>query len=884
MRGDWQATDDVAKAEPKRAGLNRLPALFIPVATSSGFQPATGGPDGRLGPAARLRALVEEERAFGRGFLLIPVVVSAGVLWWFSLAESPVWWGLGLYFCIAAVAAVLLRHRQGIAGGASIALALFLGGALLCQIESARLSTVMLDAPVTTHITGLVEARERTATGWRYVVGLTATEDPAIRRPPERVTLVARGNLSPVGIGHTIHGLARLSPPSGPVMPGLVDFGRLSYFNGIGAVGFFYGPPQDQGATAVGDLPLRVALAIETVREMIAGRIRAVLPGDTGAFANAIITGERRALSAAAIDALRNAGLAHIIAISGLHMALAAGIFFSSLRLLLALSPRATEAMPVKKIAASAAIAAALFYLMISGMQVSARRAFIMLAIMLAAAVLDRPAISLRNVALAALVILAVTPSEVVGPGMQMSFAATLALIAGYGQWQKRPSEAPVRARGPLRWLWVAASGIALTALIGGLSTTPFAIHHFSRVAGYGLLGNLLAMPVVGLVVMPAGLLSLLAMPLNLHAPFLIIMGWGLDWVLAASAWVDSLGGAFNTGLAPRGYLLLFLMGFLPLVILRTRLRLIGVLPILLSFALLAWPRTASPPTLLVSGDDDLVAIVDGARLSLNTKRPPSFIFDQWAAALVPDEIVAPQKTADLGFDREGRFEPMSKDELARSARALAGTISRAMEEPGRFQCENEAWCYVLYGPIRVMQVERPGLTGLACDNADIVISRYRPGFRSCHSGAFLITPALRRQSGTLQFTLLSPATSASGQGTTRQPIKSEAGARPAAGTVQTETLHANAVPPPSPCTVDVKIKASVESILRPWNKHRLYDWREQAYDAVIALPDSLSFTVKLSEPATQSKNHVTSGAEALPGNGRPETLNWPCLGFAKAG
>ena len=493
--------------------------------------------------------------------------------------------------------AVRLRHRPGLGRAASVGLALFLGGALLGQIESARLSTIMLDSPVTTHITGIVETVERTDNGWRYVVNVRATDDPVIRRPPERVTLVSRGNSSPVGLGHTISGLGRLSPPSGPVMPGLVDFGRLFYFDAIGAVGFFYGSPEDLGPTEISTLSARMALAIASMREAIAMRIRAVLPGDTGAFANAIITGERRALSDPAIDALRNAGLAHVIAISGLHMALAAGIFFSSFRLLLALSQRAAEAVPVKKIAASAAIAAALFYLLISGMQVSARRAFIMLAVMLFAAILDRPAISLRNVALAALVILVLTPSEVTGPGMQMSFAATLALMAGYRVWQRRQGTRPRGWRGPLHWLLAAAAGIILTALIGGLSTTPFAIHHFSRVAGYGLLGNLLAMPVVALVVMPAGLLSMLAMPLNLHAPFLIVMGWGLDWVLAAATWVSSLGGAFDTGMAPRGFLILFLVGFLPLVLLRTQLRLVGVVPIALSFLLLVWPHTASCTT-----------------------------------------------------------------------------------------------------------------------------------------------------------------------------------------------------------------------------------------------------------------------------------------------
>ncbi|WP_180901641.1 ComEC/Rec2 family competence protein [Martelella soudanensis] len=468
MRGSGAGTSEIDKAEARRAGAARLPALFTRRRSTG---PGDADFDRRNASRAglfNLGALWREEQAFGRVFLMVPVALAAGICWWFSLSQSPALPGLALYCGLSVVAAVLLRNGKGFPRLASAGLALFLCGAMLAATETGRRATVMLDSPVTTHIAGIVESREPTETGWRYVVKVTATDDPVIHRPPERVTLVARGNLPPVPIGHNIQGLGRLLPPSAPVMPGLVDFGFLSYFDGVGAVGFFYGPPKDIGRPPAPGPVAEAALAIERIRDGIAGRIRTVLEGDTGAFANAIITGERRALSDDMLDALRNAGLAHIIAISGLHMALAAGIFFSSLRLLLAMSPRAAEAVSTKKIAAAAAIAAALFYLLISGMQVSAERAFIMLAVMLAAAIFDRPAISLRNVALAALVILIVTPAEVVGPGMQMSFAATLALIAGYGAWQRRPAGGLASRRGALRWLWIAFSGIVLTALIGG--------------------------------------------------------------------------------------------------------------------------------------------------------------------------------------------------------------------------------------------------------------------------------------------------------------------------------------------------------------------------------------------------------------------------------
>ncbi|AMM84636.1 hypothetical protein AZF01_09950 [Martelella sp. AD-3] len=725
-------------------------------------------------PVGRFVALAGEELAFGRAFLFVPLLMAFGAAWWFSRSASPALWGLLLYWAIAVLSWLMLRHaRPGGRLAAGLAAA-FLTGAVFAQFEVLRLSTVMLDSPVTTRVTGLVEAREPTDSGWRYVVRVLATEEPAIRRPPERVTLVARGKSPPVEIGGAMTGVARLSPPSGPALPGLVDFGFLSYFDGIGAVGFLYGAPQalptpallpQQGvAQSAGDAAGRW---IEGLRDSIASRIRAVLPGDTGAFANAIITGQRRAMSDGTLNALRNAGLAHVIAISGLHMALAAGIFFSALRLILSFSPRAAEAVATKKLAALTAIFAAAFYLAISGMQVSARRAFIMLAIMLAAAVADRPAISLRNVALAALAILAVSPSEAIGPGMQMSFAATLALIAGYSFWQRRHAgEGGFKPHALARIILLAASGIVMTALIGGLSTAPIAMAHFQRVAGYGLLGNLLAMPIVTFLVMPAGLLAMLAMPLGLHAPFLLAMGLGLDWVIAIAKWVDGLGGAFETGAMPPGFLLLFLAGFMPLVLLRTRLRLTGLAPMTLALSLLIIPREDGAPVLLVSEDGALLALLAGNAAALSKNRPPAFIYEQWQSAYAIKAAEPPVEGERIAVLLDGvdRFERLDGEQMRAANAAFEADSASAAARPGRFICEKDAWCVAALSgapaqaqPLRVAQVFRPALTGAACDRADIVISVYRPGFEACRSGSFLVTPAMRRQTGALRFMIKPP-------------------------------------------------------------------------------------------------------------------------------
>ncbi|WP_052699866.1 ComEC/Rec2 family competence protein [Martelella endophytica] len=792
---------------------------------------AAAAPERFLGTArGNLTRLMEEELAFGRAFLLAPVAIAAGAIWWFSRAEAPAFWALMLYGTLFIIAAVLLRHARALIRLTTAACALFFAGALFAALQTDRLSTVMLDSPVVTHVTGIVAEREKTTSGWRYVVDVSATDDPVIHRPPQRVALVARGNKPPVAVGGGISGLARLSPPSAPALPGLVDFGFLSYFDGIGAIGYFYGPPEPAAMAANAPKPGAVMLAIAELREAIAARIRAVLPGESGAFANAIITGERRAMGAETLDALRNAGLAHVIAISGLHMALAAGIFFTSLRLLLALSVHGAEAFATKKVAAIAALAAAFFYLLVSGMQVSAQRAFLMLAIMLIAALFDRPAISLRNVAVSALVILALSPSEASGPGMQMSFAATAALIAGYSLWQRSGSRrhAESRRNGVIRILFLFAAGIVLTALIGGLSTAPFAIAHFQRVAGYGLLGNLLAMPVITFIVMPAGLAAMLTMPLGLHGPFLHVMGAGLDWVMATAHWVKQLGGAFSTGKAPAGFLLLFTAGFVPFVLLRTRLRYVGVVPMLLAFGLFARAGDHSAVRILVSEDGDLVAIVRNTSAAVSDKRPPAFIYEQWQTALALEETVPPimVEPGEPFIDATDRRARLDDNAAWRRGRAeLAGLVSEALLTPDRFYCKKDLWCVAAPDGLVVVQALHPALVGLACDVGDIVISLYRTGYQTCRSGRFLVTPQMRREAGAIVFTL-APAFGLSEKAevhdgiTTVRPLSGE-GAR----------KHA--------CTV-VTIAPSVTTLAREWSRHRLYDWRSGDFRSPIALPERL--------------------------------------------
>jgi ComEC/Rec2-related protein len=785
----------------------------------------------RLAPS--LSAALVVERAYGHGFLFVPVAIGLGSAIWFLSAQD-----INLLSCVvalAALAAAAYASRAALARAILVALCLALAGMMLASVETWRRATVILDSPVTTTITGVVERGEMVGTGMRYLVSITATSEPNLRRPPLRATLVARGRHVAFDNGAGITGRTRLSPPSGPALPGLNDFAFSAYFDGIGAVGHFYGAPNPAAAsrTSLG-LTERVDRWLFALRRQIGDRIRSVAPGDAGAFAAAIVTDERRAISNDTVEALRVSGLAHIVAISGLNMALAAGIFFVGLRTLLALSQGLAQALPVKKIAAAGALAMVTGYYLISGFGVSAQRAYIMMAVMLIAVLVDRPSISLRNVALSALIIIVWTPSEILGPSFQMSFAATAALVAGYAVWARRAQERqyePLPFRHPvvtsMLGSWNFIAGIILTSLIGSLATAMFSVEHFHRIATYGLAANLAAMPIISFLVMPAGLAAMLLMPFGLDGPFITIMAQSLDWVIAIARHVAGWGGDIVIGQQDSWFLPLGVMGFLLLTLLRTRLRL-GGLPFLVAAIALFSSHDPPIPALLIAEDGMLVGIRTGDGFAINRARPPAFIYDQWKRARRLPETKGPVMLEDLTTATD---PPAREERLSRQAVADARRMMKAAGRE-RFACQERAWCTMMSPEgVLVAVVEDGRYAGPACDVAGLVIAS-RASFDACRSGAPLLNGATLRKTGALEIDFVG-----------------------------------------SKLPADWQIHTAMTNPTRPWSAHRHYDWRRYVYDA--SLPPWLDRSIngarqaanqRRVEPASPDINTM-SEAEASKGS-----------------
>jgi ComEC/Rec2-related protein len=670
---------------------------------------------------------------------------------------------------------------------------------------------------VTTTVTGRVERREGDGRGrWRYILDVTDTDQPKVKRPPERISIVVRGVTTPFEIGDHISGRARLTPPAGPALSELNDFAFSAYFDRIGANAFFYGAPK--AVTSPGEdkttrsMPEEIIEWLYRLRSSIGDRIRSILPGDTGAFAAALVTDERRAISSETTEALRQAGLAHIIAISGLNMALSAGIFFVGFRKLLSLFPGVAQAYPTKKIASAGALLAVTAYYLISGFAVSAERAFIMMAIMLAAVFFDRPSISLRNVALSALAILALSPSEVLGPSFQMSFAATLALVAGYAIWTGRRIRENAFTRLPVVKLILALAGIFggtfLTSLIGGLSTALFSIEHFHRMTAYGLPANLAAMPVISIIIMPFGLVAMLLMPFGFDMPFWKVAGFGLDLVIAIAKHVSSWGGNVDIGRLPAWYFPVAVAGFLLLTLLKTRLRHLGTIIITISTLAAILLPSAPVPDIVISEDGGLVAVIDGDALASNRSKPPDFIFSQWQRALVLPEHEPPTMLDGITIPKP--LEPKAGSPQTRSERRLTLTpdqqdeaqedmLSAALDSPdARFACAGKAWCTVKLKSGHVLTtVENAAYIGPACDTADVVVTPVKLRLERCRSGAMLFTGETLRKTGAVELRLVD-------------------------GELQTKTAFA--------------------TLARPWQRHHAYEWRSDTFaDAADRETDGLA-------------------------------------------
>lgn len=600
-------------------------------------------------PRVLLAAAVAMELDRGVAFLFAPVFLAAGAVVYFSLANEPAFLQPLISCWVLAVIVFFTRSRRA-AHLVAAALFFFALGILAGKVETWRMPGDLLGAQVSTRVTGRVISVETMASGrTRLTLDVIATERPKLRYQPGRVRLSALAMSADIRVGTVVSGYARLMPPAGPVRPGGYDFSFESYFDGIGATGFFMGKPKLVATEHEMEATTSLLVAVETARQAIADRIRASIGGPEGEIAAALIVGVRAGIPESVNEAMRRTGIYHIISISGLHMVMVAGTVMLLLRGGFALFPNFSARQPVKKYAAFAALCSIAAYLAISGMVVAAERSFIMLAVMLIAVLFDRAALSMRNLAISAVIVILIAPHEVVGPSFQMSFAATAALIGAYAAWSERRGLAPATPPPTRSFIGllvhkslVAVAMLAATSIIAGLATALYSVWHFQRVSPLSLLANLAVMPVVSLIVMPAAVLSALLMPFGVDWVFLYAMGKGLTAMMAIAEWISARSPVDGVGLVSTQSVVLVSAALAIGAMATTWLRLFA-LPFAL--AALLTMGDVDTPDVLISEDARLVALPLGdGELAVSRARPNVFMLDNWRRALDAEIVVLPEE------------------------------------------------------------------------------------------------------------------------------------------------------------------------------------------------------------------------------------------------
>ena len=578
----------------------------------------------------RLEKDVSVEISSGRLVLWLPVLFATGILIYFAAEQEPSLVA-GLLLAGLLSAGAMAARARPVTFAILTAFAALAWGFSVATLQTARIAHPVIMPPKgAVMFTGHVEAVERRAKADRILLRVTSAEGKGLETVPERVRLSLPKGTAPA-VGTAISQLARLLPPLAPTEPGAYDFGRGPWFQGIGAVGFALGKPKLVQIDTPVPWSVRFQSWVAGVREGVGRRIRLALSEPAAGIAVALVTGDRSGVSPEVEESMRRSGLTHVLSISGLHMALVAGTLFALVRGLLALLPVLALNYPVKSIAAVAALAGSAFYLLLSGNDVPAQRSFIMTGLVLAGVLVGRPALSLRTVAVAAFIVLALAPQAVLEPGTQMSFAATLGLVAIYEQVQPaRGWRPPDGFTGRLAFkLAIAVAALALTSLVAGLATAPFGAHHFQRLAPYGLLANLAAMPAVSFLVMPFGLIGVLLLPFGLDGLAWPVMGVGIDIMTAVSDKVAALPGALmrvdGIGVASAAFAGLALCC---LCLLRGLLAVSAVIPAVLAVALAGAPQR---PDVLIAPDARTVAVRGGdGRLSVAGAGSNRMAVSQW--------------------------------------------------------------------------------------------------------------------------------------------------------------------------------------------------------------------------------------------------------------
>lgn len=561
---------------------------------------------------------IQEE--YDRLFLWAPILFSIGIATYFCLPMEP-WTGWGLLALGISVVLTVLYRGHYLYRVLAMGLLIITAGYAVAQVKTIWMATPMITEKVKDVVArGFIEGVEHRPKNIRITMSQLEFEKwPAGQPKPEKIRVTFKTGGEVLHPGQTVEVPVVLMPARGPVAEGAYDFAMRSYFDGLGGVGFASDSPKILSERAIGFMG--------QVRHELNQALRQRMKPLTGAVACALITGDRSGIPDKVRQQFADSGIAHILAISGLHLSIIAGLVFLLVRRGFCLFPRLALNMPTKKWAAGVSIIFTFCYLLLCSGATPAMRAFYMTGLVMLAVILDRAALTLRNVALAAMFILVLWPEVLFNPSFQMSFAAVTALIAAYERYRRSQSLFSLTQYNLPKGVNYAA-GIILTTLIASVATAPYTIFTFNRFAVHAIEANLIAIPLTTFWIMPAALVSVLTMPLGLAEYPLKVFGWGIDILIQIAETVSSWPGAVVLVSQMSGWLIGGVtIGCLWICIWKSRWRWAGMVPIV---ACTLWMFTERAPDVFASKQFGLVALRDGDTLWMNDMGRGYYVSDTW--------------------------------------------------------------------------------------------------------------------------------------------------------------------------------------------------------------------------------------------------------------
>jgi competence protein ComEC len=579
----------------------------------------------RLWAGIRAEAAAQVER----WLLWSPVAFGCGCALFFALTFEPSPWAVYGAAAAAATAALLARRtrRRGLAIGLAL-LAFFVSGLAASELRAQRVAAPIAPANLGARRVEawVVDNANNTSDRGRVLLAPIRIDGLGPKETPIRMRLTLRG--PPPAPGAAIEVMALVNPPPAPASPGAYDFARDAYFQSVGAVGLALGQPKALADPDPPPLGLKRDMAVNAWRWRLAETIIAAIGDRYGGLVVSMTTGHQAWIREEDLQSFRDSGLAHLLSISGVHMAIVGGFVYFLTRLLIACWPWLALRVSGKKAAAGIGIAAIGAYLIVSGSPAPAERSAVTAITAFGAILLDRRAISFNSLAVAAFFVLVRHPEQIVQPGFQMSFAATAALVGLAEVWPHRTKE--ISTPWPILLVqkfkdWLVAG--LMVSLVAGSATGPFAIQHFNRISNYGLLANAIESPISSFITMPFLAVGAALATVGLGKPFLAVAGWGVSLTLAVSDWVAKLPGAIMViPSAPAIALVVSFLGLLFACLWKGRLRWLGI-PV--AAAVLVWPRP-EPPLVWIASDGTNAVVRDARQGVVLRPDAKAFAVNLW--------------------------------------------------------------------------------------------------------------------------------------------------------------------------------------------------------------------------------------------------------------